>query len=292
MSVFSLPQNALSGDPPAGDGIIIQPFTTTATTLKQKAILGRNAISLVLSGQKTMTFSEKTVHANDKEIHFLSAGHCIASIDISTQKEFRSILIYFGDQELTEFYRTNSAFIENARTSIKIKPDAYVSFPKDAFIHHYIESIQILLKQGGKASEPMKRIKLQELLLYLLENHPQGFLAFKYKGQLSNIELTIRKVVEPNLLSNLTIEEMAFLCNLSESTFKRQFKKIYSESPTTWILAQKMQLAAQMLAKKKEKPAEIWFKLGFETHSGFTKAFKKQFGVAPKDYAADLTFQD
>jgi AraC-like DNA-binding protein len=292
MKVFNLPQDAVADKSTAGSSIIFQPFTATKSTLKEKAILDRNAISLVLSGQKTMCFPEKTVYANDKEIHFLSAGNCVASIDISTQKEFKSILIYFDDAELADFFRVNAGFIEKATRRLRVGSSAYVAFRKDAFIDHYIDSIQLILQNGGDRSLPMKRIKLQELLLYLLENHTQQFLAVQNRGQLSSLELTIRKVVESNLLSNLTIDEMAFLCNQSPSTFKRQFKKIYSASPNSWILARRMELAAQLLTKKKEKPAEIWFKLGFETHSGFTKSFKKHFGVAPKDYKGKLAFQD
>jgi len=292
MSIYSLPQDAFPGKSTSGDSIIIHPFTATRTTIKEKTVLDRNAISLVISGQKTMTFPEKTVHPNDNEIHFLSAGHCVASVDISKQKEFRSILIFFDDRELAEFFRINAGFVDKTTKALKVNPDAYVAFEKDSFIDHFIDSLQLMLSRGKEISTSMKRIKLQELLQHLLENHTRQFLAFKYRGQLSSIELTIRKVVETNLLSNLTIEEMAFLCNLSLSTFKRQFKKIYSESPNSWILAQKMSLAAQMLANQKEKPAEIWFKLGFETHSGFTKSFKKHFGVAPKDYSKGMTFQD
>ena len=294
MKIHNLPQDIFSAGrgPVADESIIIYPFASTRDTVREKAILDRNAISLVIEGQKTMTFTETTVHPNDKEIHFLSAGHCVASVDISKQTIFRSILIFFDDKELADFFLDNAAFIENAMRTTKVKPSAYVAFRKDEFITHYIDSLALILKKDPRLSIRMKRIKLQEILLYLLENHTQGFLAFKNRVQLSSSELVIRKVVESNLMNNLSIDEMAFLCNLSASTFKRQFRTIYGEPPTTWFIAQKMQLAAQMLSKQKEKPAEIWFKLGFETHSGFTKSFRKHFGVAPKDYCESLTFQD
>jgi len=292
MGVLHLPYDPFSGKPAPDNSIILHPFTATRNTLKAKAILDRNAISLVLTGEKTMRFTEKTVYVNDKEIHFLSAGHCIASMDISKKKPFKSILIFFDNKELTDFFHIHAAFIKKAMVQAPVKPDAYIAFKKDAFITHYIESIQLMLNSGGSLSLSMKRLKLHELLLYLLEHHTQLFLSFKYKGNVPPAELTIRNVVESNLLSNLTIEEMAFLCNLSTSTFKRHFRNIYGESPNTWILTQKMQLAAHLLIEKKERPAEIWFKLGFETHSGFTKSFKKHFGVTPKGYIAGLTFQD
>jgi len=292
MKIHTLPQDIFSAGPSPENSIIIYPFTSTRNVLRERTVLDRNAISLVIEGQKTMTFTETTVHPNNKEIHFLSAGHCVASVDIAKHKVFRSILIFFDDKELADFFLDNAGFIEKAMQTVKAKPSAYVAFRKDEFITHYIDSLALILKKGSSPSIQMKRIKLQELLLYLMENHTQGFLAFRSRVHLTSTELTIRKVVESNLVNNLSIEEMAFLCNLSASTFKRQFKKIYAGSPNTWILAQKMQLAARMLTKQKEKPAEIWFKLGFETHSGFTKAFKKHFGVAPKDYKSRQTFQD
>jgi len=292
MKIHNLPQDVVSAGPIADDSIIIYPFASTKDTVREKAILDRNAISLVIEGQKTMTFTATTVYPNDKEIHFLSAGHCVASIDISKQTIFRSILIFFDDKELADFFLDNAAVIEKAMRATKVTPSAYVAFRKDEFITHYIDSLALMLKKGIRLSIRMKRIKLQEILLYLLENHTQGFLAFKNRVQLGSSELAIRKVVEANLVNNLSIDEMAFLCNLSASTFKRQFRNIYGESPNTWIVAQKMQIAAQMLTKQKVKPAEIWFRLGFETHSGFTKSFRKHFGVAPKDYTGSVTFQD
>ncbi|MBS1605435.1 MAG: helix-turn-helix transcriptional regulator [Bacteroidetes bacterium] len=292
MKIHNLPQDIFSADPIADDSIIIYPFTSTKDTVREKAILDRNAISLVIEGQKTMTFTATTVYPNDKEIHFLSAGHCVASINISKQTRFRSILIFFDDKVLADFFLDNAAVIEKAMRMTKIKPSAYVAFPKDEFITHYIDSLALMLKKDIRLSMPMKRIKLQEILLYLLENHTKGFLSFKNRVHLGSAGMTIRKVVETNLVNNLSIDEMAFLCNLSASTFKRQFRNIYGESPNTWIVAQKMEIAAQLLTQQKEKPAEIWFKLGFETHSGFTRSFRKHFGVAPKDYSGRMTFQD
>jgi AraC-like DNA-binding protein len=292
MKIHNLPGDNTSGGTGADESIIIYPFSSARTTFRERAVLDRNAISLVIEGEKTITFAETTVHPNDKEIHFLSAGHCIASMELSKQKIFRSILVFFDDKELADFFLQNAGFLEKAVRTMSIVPAAYVAIGKDEFIHHYIESLALMLKKAPLLSLQMKRIKLRELLLYLLENHTQQFLAFKNRAHLNSVGLRISRVLEANLLNNLSIEEMAFLCNLSTSSFKRHFKKIYAQSPNTWIHAQKMQMAAQLLTRQKEKPAEIWFKLGFETHSGFTKSFKKHFGVAPKDYSAPLTFQD
>jgi len=285
MKIFNLPDDIFLDKKILDSSIIIHHYTANADSFKERSILNRNAISLVINGQKTMHFAEKTVYTNDKEIHFLSAANCIASMDISRNKIFESILIFFDDKELTDFYISNSAFIDKVSNSHKLPAQPYIAFEKDNFINNYILSLLLILKSSTPFSLQMKRLKLQELLLYLLENRPAALLRFQNKKTLFDYELTIRKAVESNLSSNLTLDEIAFLCNVSTSTFKRQFKKIYDASPNEWLLEQRMKLAAQMLTKHKEKPGEIWFKLGFETHSGFTRSFKKHFGVAPKNYA-------
>ena len=53
----------------------------------------------------------------------------------------------------------------------------------------------------------MKRLKLHELLLYLLENQTTTFLSFQNQNTPFHYELTIRKVVESNLSGNLTLDE-------------------------------------------------------------------------------------
>jgi AraC-like DNA-binding protein len=138
----------------------------------------------------------------------------------------------------------------------------------------------------------MKRIKLHELFLYLLENYPDKFLSFEQSASISDRELQIRKIVEANKDNNLTIDELSFLCNMSPSTFKRQFKKVYNTSPSIWLNEQRMVLASKMLNERKEKPSDVWHQLGFETHTGFTKSFKKFYGCTPKDFKLNLTFQE
>ncbi len=291
MIVHNLPDDIFSTKAELESAIIIHPYFATSSHFREKSVLHRNAVSLVIKGQKTIRFAETAVDTNDKEIHFLSAGNNIASFDISKQQEFESILIFFDDKVLTEFSVSNAILINRLRKKYTPVPARYVSFEKDDFIRNYIQSIQVLVAGKRHLSTEMKRLKLSELLLYLLENRSEPFLSFLNRSKALENEMRVRTVVEANITETLTIEEMAFLCNVSVSTFKRQFRKIYNSTPAEWFLRQKMKLAAQLLTNK-ERPGEIWFKLGFETHTGFTKSFKKQFGVSPKAFADNLTYQE
>jgi AraC family transcriptional regulator, exoenzyme S synthesis regulatory protein ExsA len=283
MKIFNLPNDIFPGNYVEKDSIIIYDYTAQMESLKGKSVLNKNAISLVVSGQKTMHFAQKTVNANDNEIHFLSAGNCIASIGLSGQT-FRSILIFFDDNVLNSFFIKNDRQIQKFEAKHEANAESYISIKKDDFILHFISSLELLLKNGKQISQEMKTLKFEELLQYLLETYPHELLLFQGSLTKNNSDLEIRKVVELNMHNKLSVEELAFLCNMSISTFKRRFERIYNTSPNNWFLQQKMKMAETLLRNYLERPGEIFHKIGYENHSSFTKSFKKIYGVTPKKF--------
>jgi AraC-like DNA-binding protein len=165
-----------------------------------------------------------------------------------------------------------------------LPPEPYISFRKDAFVYNYIASLASLIQAGVNISGEMKLLKFEELMLYLLEKHPQPILSFMAAQNTGARDFAIRKTVEANLTSNISLEEMAFLCNTSLSTFKRLFTKIYGTSPNKWILLRRMELAKDLLIHFKEKPGDIYHKIGYENHSSFSKSFRQVYGITPKDF--------
>lgn len=286
MKVFNLPADIFKDDNAVLDNIIVHEFRSTTDTVKERSVMSKNAVSLVIKGRKTMYFAENTVNANDEEIHFLAAGNCIASIEFLTQDEFHSILIFFDDDVLADFFVKNKDIIrrhDNINHNTNLNP--YIAIKKDAFISHYISSLRLMLHTSMVISPQMKALKLEELMLYLVEKYPEVILSFQYM-QKTAADIEIRKVVETNISNSLSVDELAFLCNLSTSTFKRYFQKIYNTSPNNWILQQRMKMAAKLLHQGKEKPAEIFYKVGYENHSSFSRSFKKFYGVTPKEFQA------
>ena len=53
--------------------------------------------------------------------------------------------------------------------------------------------------------------------------------------------------MESNAYSNLKLEEFAFLCNMSLSSFKRRFLKEFGESPGKWLQDKRLQRAHELL---------------------------------------------
>ena len=283
MHIHNLPQDIFPADSYPNERIIFHNYAAGEELQNGKSILHTNAISLVMSGEKIMRFANRTLHINNSEFHFISAGNCLASIKFSGRDIFRSILIFFENSVLTDFYLKYDGLIKEIRQAHKIKSEPYVSFKKNAFTRNFITSLDLLLQNGKSVTPEMRLVKFEELMLHLLEKYPREVLSFQASGIKDLDDLAIKRAVESNITSNISLEDLAFLCNISLSTFKRRFEKIYGTSPSKWMLQQRMELAKHLLLNHQEKPGEVYYKVGYENHSSFSQSFRQYFGVAPKD---------
>jgi len=284
MTIFKLPEDIFPGIKTAEEKIIFHHYSAPVGSFHGRSILSKNAISLVISGEKTMHFAAKKVTVKDDEFHFLSSGNCLVSMELNDKVPFKSILIFFDNTILSNFYLKYNGQIEKIRAASKISTELYLAFKKDGFILNFIESLKLLFQKKEKISTEMKLLKFEELMLHLLEIYPEKILAFQPVTGNELDDFEIRKAVESNITSNISMEELAFLCNVSLSTFKRRFARIYGTSPNKWILQKRMEIAKEMLRNNREKPGNIFYKIGYENHSSFTKSFKQTFGLTPQDF--------
>lgn len=89
--------------------------------------------------------------------------------------------------------------------------------------------------------------------------------------------------IEENIKSNLTPEVIANNCGYSVFHFSRVFNINKGMALMEYVKKRRLSLAAIDLFKG-ERIIDIALDYGFETHNGFSKAFKKEFGFSPKQY--------
>lgn len=124
---------------------------------------------------------------------------------------------------------------------------------------------------------------MEEILLYLTEIYGPAFLD-SLASHSNDIHQKLTIVVETNRLNKLTLNELAFLCDMSVSTFKREFEKQYSESPIKWFQNQRLEHANELLNLKNSTASEIYPEAGYENLSSFIQAYKSKYGITPKQH--------
>ena len=72
---------------------------------------------------------------------------------------------------------------------------------------------------------------------------------------------------------------------LNIKKLKSGFKEYYGSPVFTFLLNYKMELAKTLLIEQQFNVNEIASKLGYSTSSHFIAAFKKKYGITPKQYS-------
>jgi len=286
MKTYNLPQDLTPANVQETGPIIIRPYKSQHNTIRNRIILHKNMINLLISGKKTIIHAEGTTTVHDGELLVLSCGNCLTTEVLPVNELFSSIIIYFDNELLIDFLNKHEYLVKQDKEPRR----PFLTFKQDAFISNYVTSLNLLLQLPSPLLPEFKKLKLEELLLYLLERDPSKLYSLLIVAE-NDEDLQLRKAVESNIGNPVTVEELAFLCNCSLSTFKRRFKSIYNLPPQKWLLEQKMQLAADLLKHPQEKPGIVYQKVGYENHSSFTQSFKKQYGMTPREYQErNLTF--
>lgn len=91
------------------------------------------------------------------------------------------------------------------------------------------------------------------------------------------------KYIEAHPMEPVSIEKLAGLTGYSVDHFAHYFRKSTGLSVAAFVRRQRLALAARELLGD-VTPSQIASKYGFETHSGFSKAFKKLYGISPTEY--------
>ncbi|MEG0774995.1 effector binding domain-containing protein [Clostridium sp.] len=89
--------------------------------------------------------------------------------------------------------------------------------------------------------------------------------------------------IDDHITEKLFAEELAKLAGFSTYHFYRVFRNLVGITIMTYVTRRKLQYALYELSIG-GKVLDTALNYGFETHAGFTKAFKKHFGYAPNFY--------
>lgn len=93
--------------------------------------------------------------------------------------------------------------------------------------------------------------------------------------------------IEEHIKEDITIEEIANHSGYSLYHFCRVFSLCTGMSVMEYIRGRRLSLAATELFKGR-KIIDVAMDYGFETHSGFSKAFRKAFGYSPSKYTTRM----
>lgn len=140
----------------------------------------------------------------------------------------------------------------------------------------------------GNSKDIYIEAKVLELLALQLQ-HGKYEISYGNPNQCNNID-DFEKIHEAKrlLLSDLsrtpTIPELSRFVGINECKLKYGFKELYKQTVFQCLFDHKMELACKLLLDTDKTIFEIALECGYADTSHLTKAFKRKFGIAPRDY--------
>ena len=274
-SVFNLPDFLSRGQ---HTDTYLHFYKASKSSIKNKVVFSQNLICILLEGSKEIFNQVSHAKIDPGKLFLLAAGSALMSDGVATNGRYESILIFFSNDFLMDFCLRHHIQIPE-----KKEDPALITLNKDGFLFNYEKSLTLL--EQARDEHNLQKIKIEELLLYLHQKYPSQINSFITQAFQSNQGSKIKQVVSANIEKGLAIDELAFLCNMSVSTFKRHFSEIFQTSPKKYFIQHKMEKAKKLLQLNK-RTSDIYFELGYSNLSSFSSEFKKHFGVSPKKFHA------
>ncbi len=199
--------------------------------------------------------------------------------------EYQAIAIHFYPEIMRKIYKDALPDFMSPQAAVISRP-AMTVISVTQLLNNCMDSIRIYFKNPAMATEEVIALKVKEIVLLLLqtENAPQ--IKEVFHSLFSPREFTMKEIIDSHMYLDTTLDELAQLCYMSSSTFKREFKKVFSDTPAHYIRLKKLERAASLI-QTTSSITEIAFTCGFNDSSQFSKLFKSHFGVPPSKYQRD-----
>lgn len=168
---------------------------------------------------------------------------------------------------------------------------ALLSMSSPAVAHH-LRSLHecglIQSRRNGKevhykAAENEVSVLLHEVVEQIMEmTCPKKKIDFH--GSSEDVIHQVHEYLLEHLSERITIEELSRHFLMNPTTLKQTFKEIYGNSIAAHIKEHRMEKAASLLKENGDSIAQIASRVGYESQSRFTAAFKETYGVLPSEY--------
>ncbi|MCR5684245.1 MAG: AraC family transcriptional regulator [Lachnospiraceae bacterium] len=242
-------------------------------------------IMYIVEGHADFEMSNRRVASADK------GDICIFNSRIGAKKIFfgkggiRCVSIVFLTDalkdELNRFFETNK-FKGEPLFEYAIKADSCICFAANEMLKNIFAEMIMLPEEYSEYHRKLLAVRVILGLLNIKNGKSSGYSYFS--GDSSNKVHAARKILGENLVSDISIEELADKVELNRTTLQRVFKQMYGVTIFEYRTQVRMQEAKNLLIENELSITEIAGICGYSNASKFSAAFKKLFGVTPTEW--------
>lgn len=236
----------------------------------------------ILEGAYDSISEHEKLRIQAQESVLMKCGNYLSSmIKSKSSNRYQALAVHFYPDILLKIYENKLPGFLKQKMPIN---NGMARLNSDILIKKYIEGILFYFENPILINEEILTLKLKEIILLLDQTNNAPAVRTILSNLFNPTSYTFREVVEAHFFSNITLDELAQLTNMSLSTFKREFRKIYNSSPGSFFRNKKLEKSLELLKTANLSASEIAYKCGFADISHYSKTFKQHYGVSPTRY--------
>ncbi len=255
----------------------------------QAQVLSRNAIGFVVRGKKYFYNGDQRQEANKGDVFYLGKGcHYLEDVPEGNMKPFEQTIFYYNTEDLNKIlnhlrvaYRLN---VNNSHSCDNCRNQSYVVYPGWEVIKTFFASAGQYLREGFFEENPTAEALMLTELVYIILANEDCCLKSKILKDIDFVTAGFEQIIQKHIFDDIPIEELARECNQSLTSFKKEFKKHFYESPHKWFVRQRLMHSRLLLISTGKSVSEIGNECNFPNTSHFIKLFKKEYGTTPIGY--------
>jgi AraC-like DNA-binding protein len=225
---------------------------------------------------KVKTYEEDCISCHENEMLFMPRDIYLISDLLKKKGSVEVFLVFFDHDIVCRFL--GSKIKQTRSTSVATLSVSKLNSNKK--ILHFFSSLKDIYFDFDNDKDILE-LKLLECLHLVYLTNQDKFINTLISSENQKKRRSIDSIITANYDKCLTIADFANLSGRSLSTFNRDFKRKYGQSPKQWLIKKKMEKAKKLMMAG-SNVTNCAIEVGYSNVSNFIKAYKLFYGETPK----------
>lgn len=250
--------------------------------------LERIAIGYILSGTKYLHRNDTFHQIDEGDLFILDSGFHYEENKVGNNGRYEQVAFYLSAEALQQtmcvLRRDYGLSFTSHHNCQRCSSLNFVTASADTTLSNFFQGVNHSLRSTGQLHNDVGLyLKLNELL-YLLLAGEDGCVRRRLVRSTDATTIHFVNTIYGNIFNDISIEELAEQTNRSLTSFKKEFRRLFSASPHQWIIEKRLDRARLLLGISSRTVSEIGVECGFTNISHFIKLFKQRYQSTPASF--------